>query len=125
MTLTTAQTTINERSSFRYAGKIVDEAGNPIPGSELSTLTLTLFNAADKAIINSRDDQNVLNANAVTLNESGELQWSAASADNPIVGDVGLGLTEKHLAQFEWTWGGGKRGSHILTLHVVQLHEVP
>ena len=125
MTLTTAQTTINERSSFRYSGKIVDEAGNPIPGSELSTLTLTLFNAADKAIINSRDDQTALNANGVTLNESGDLQWSAESADNPIVGDVGLGLTEKHLAQFEWTWGSGKRGSHILTLHVVQLHEVP
>lgn len=125
MTLTTAETTINERSSCLYTGKIVDESGNPIPGSELDTLTLTLYNAADKAIINNLDDTNVLNANGVTVNESGELTWLPGYACNPIVGDVGLGLTEKHIAQFEWTWGSGRRGSHLLVLHVVQLHEVP
>lgn len=125
MTLSKAETTINERSTFRYTGKVVDEAGNAIPAAEISTLTLTLFNAADKSIINTRDDQNALNANGVTLNDSGELTWNSASEDSPIVGNVGLGLTEHHIAQFEWTWGSGRRGSHKVDLFVVQMHEIP
>lgn len=125
MTLSKAETTVNERSSFLFTGKIVDEAGSPIPGSSLSSLTLTLFNAADKSIINSRDDQNVLNANEVTVNESGDLTWNSVAGDSPIVGSVGIGQTEHHVAMFEWTWGSNRRGSHLLNIYVVQLHEVP
>ena len=125
MTLSQSETTINERSSFLYTGKVVDESGNPIAGSELDSLTLTLYNEADKAIINSRDDQDILNANGVTVSAEGVLSWPASSADNPIVGDVGIGLREHHIAQFEWTWGSGRRGSHLLNLYVTQLHEVP
>ena len=125
MTLSKADTTVNELSSFRYTGQVVDEEGNAIPGSSLSSLTLTLYNAADKSIINSRDKQDVLDANAVTVNESGDLTWDSVSGDSPIVGSVGIGQAEQHVALFEWTWGSNRRGSHLLTLYVVQMHEVP
>lgn len=115
---------VNELTSFQYTGLIVDPSNldvegdpTPIPGSSLATLTLTLYNAADGTIINSRDNQNVLNANDVTVSEGGVLVWNSLMVDSPIVDSAGIGYykREVHIALFEFTFpiGDPTKGANI------------
>lgn len=112
-----------ERSSGRMTATMVDEAGDPISSASLDTLTLTLFEILSKKAINGRDDQNVLNANNVTVNSSGELVWTIQPADNALIRQS-HGY-EVHRALFEWTWDSGtKRGLHYEDLLVQNLATV-
>jgi hypothetical protein len=58
---------------------VADDGVTPIPGSTLTTLTLTLYcEDADLTIVNSRDSQNVLQTNGVTVDEFGALVAAGA-----------------------------------------------
>lgn len=97
-----------------YTATLEDEAGDPVPLASLSTLTLTLINITTQAAVNSRDRQNVLNANNVTVHAtSGLLTWNIQALDLPATAET------YYLAVFEWSWSGGtKKGWHDLTLRV-------
>src|SRR5688572_10905942 len=58
---------ILEQTTGVYRATITDEGGAMLPASTLSTLELTLYvkTSAGETIINSRNAQNVLNANGV------------------------------------------------------------
>ncbi len=114
--------TVLEATTARYLATLQDEAGTPIPGSSLATLTLTLYDRASGEIINGRNAQNVKNANGVTIGEDGALVWTMTPADTAILGS---GTQEAHVALFAWTWGGGKTGRHEVTLLVTNLTKVP
>ena len=106
----------NENSIALYGAIIKDEAAVAIAAASLTTLTLTLYNSDDEAIINSRSAQDVLNTNNVTVDSSGVLAWTMQPADNVI---TGTGELETHVALFEYTWSSGtKRGSHEVTVKV-------
>lgn len=125
--LTVAQRVVPEEASFQYTGYIKDETGTVIPLASLTTLTLTLYNKATGAIINSRNAQNVKNANNVTVHAtSGLVTWSAKPADNPIIDTtLDAGETEEHVALFEWTYNSGADGGkHELSIYVRQLTKV-
>lgn len=123
---------VNELTSFHYEGLIVDPTNDnaPVPASSLATLTLTLYNAADGSIINSRNAQNVLNANNVTVSAGGVLVWDSVMADSPIVDTAAVPYwrREAHVARFDFTYPvgdpvkGGKIEVHIL---VRNLKKVP
>jgi hypothetical protein len=126
MALTREQRRVLERTTCLYSAQLTDEAGDAIAAANLSTLTLTLYDQVSKAIINARDDQDVLNANNVTVDASGNLQWTLQPDDNPIIGARRAGLTETHIALFEWTWNAGsKQGRHEVTIEVQQIEKVP
>lgn len=85
---------VNELSSFTITATILDQASQPVPLSDITVATLTLFDLETYnpsgspivGIINSRDAQDVLNANNVTIHAtSGLLTWVMQPADNPIV----------------------------------------
>lgn len=66
MALITHTTPIPEGSTARLTLVIADENDNPMDDT-LTTLRLTYYDKATEEIINSRNDQNVLNTNNVTF----------------------------------------------------------
>lgn len=115
---------IAEKSTGTYTATIVANDGvTPLPAGTLSTLTLTLY--AIKAdgidgIVNNRNQQNILNANNVTVSAGGLLTWSIQVGDTTLVEDIPF---ERHIALFEWTWPSGA-GKHEVILVVRNLHRV-
>lgn len=128
---------INEQTTGVYRGTIVDEGGAMLPGSTLSTLTLTLYakTSAGNQYINSRNEQNVLNDNGVTVYDalqtdtlsdgstvSYNLKWIIDVDDTTLV-NSSLKV-ERHFALFEWTWPTTKAGKREVILAVQNLTEV-
>ena len=116
----------NELESAQYRGLFVDETGTAVVMSVLTTLTLTLYNLATSAIINSRNAQNVKNANNVTIYDTPQtasdgskynLLWAMVPADNPVVNQALQ--AEPHIALFQGTWSAGaKRLNHAVAITV-------
>ena len=76
---------VDEEETAIYGTTIQDEDGNGIAAASLDALTLTLYlRGAPTTIINSRDGQDVLNANNVTVSAAGVLEWTMQPADNEI-----------------------------------------
>lgn len=125
MSLTQSQRTVLERTTARYTAVLTDEAGDPISAADLTTLTLTLYDQRSRTVINSRQAQNILNANQVTIDAEGQLVWTMQPADNALIGTPRPGTTERHIALFEWTWdAGSKAGRHELLIEVQQIEKV-
>jgi hypothetical protein len=123
MTVSAGFSPVAERTTPLYTATLVDEDGAIIPGSTLTTLVLTHYNLATDAILNSRDAQNVLNANNVTVSELGILEWVLQPLDTLIVDDT-LCL-ETHVALFEFTWNSGARvGKHEIRYEVRNYEQV-
>ncbi len=107
---------VNERTSARYTATLEDETGAVVPASALLTLTLTVYDVETGTKINSRDSQNVLNTNGVSISEAGALVWTLEPADNIIVSTALL--NEKHRALFRATWGSGRGLTHEVDVWV-------
>lgn len=92
-----------------------------IPLGEISTLTLTYFNQVDDAVINSRNAQNVLNANNVKVTQDGEIIWTLQTADTACQ-DTAIedGKLESHVAVFKWVLTNGTRGSARIPVYVIR-----
>ncbi len=113
-----------ENSIAKYTGQLVDENSVGISSTGLTAFTLTLYNIADGAIINTRDGQDVLNDNNVTVGTTGLVTWTIQQVDNPIV-DTSKEY-ETHVALWQWEWDGGAKGSNLETELVVQnLTKIP
>ena len=115
---------VGERTTRVITATLESRTGTAITLAEVSTLTLTYTNVANDTILNSRDGQNVLNANNVTLHAtSGLLTWTMQPADNAIVNDA---LTiERHRALFEWVLTNGEEGNTVIDINVRNLGRVP
>jgi hypothetical protein len=111
--------TVNEQTTARYTAKLLDEIGAAVPSSALTSLTLLLYDKATGQILNSRNTQNVLNANGVSIDGSGNLTWVMDPADNAIVTDSNA--TEVHIAVFIGRWGVTKKVTHDLAITVRNL----
>lgn len=119
---------ILEGTSPQYTATLKDEATNlPVPLADITSLTLTLYDLESLNIINLRDEQNILNANNVTVHAtSGLLTWQTQPEDNVIV-DTTLDTHAKevHIALFEWELTNGRVGRKEVQLDIVQLDKVP
>lgn len=102
-----------EATTGVYVFELVDEGNVTVDASQINELTLTYYDWADGTIINTRQDQNILNANNVTLiTPPGlplitTLTWDIQVADTAIV-HPGLPW-EVHVAVFRWSWAGMAR----------------
>jgi len=90
---------IDEGSSSTYTVTLQDEVAAEIPAGSIDTLTLTLKNRADDSTINSRLDQDILNANNVTVSGLGVLVFTLQPADTTMVDP--LREFETHRATFK------------------------
>lgn len=125
MALSTAQRRVKEETTAIYSAVLKDEDDLVIAGSQIDAITLTYYNKEDGTIINSRSRQDVLNANNVTIDSSGNLEWILQPADTTIIStEMPAGAYETHVGLFEWTWGTTKQGRHEVEIDVLQMHEV-
>lgn len=120
--------TVPERTTQRYTATIKDELGAAVPAASLLTLTLTLHDVQTGTLLGGRPaQQNVKNANNVTVDSAGNLVWLIQPADNAIVTDTLL--HEQHIALFEFTYtdsgGNSARGQHEVQLTVINAKKVP
>lgn len=109
---------------------VVDGTGAQVPLASLLTLTVTLYDeSVGSAIagpyINSRNAQNILNANGCVVAETTDAATglpvtravlTLGGADNPIV--TAGNLTEWHRAFIAWTWVGGGPGRKEIAFKV-------
>lgn len=125
---------ILEGTTPSISATITNKAGNAIPLSSLTTLTLTLYNIDDSAcpIINGRNAQDVKNVveNRVTVDANGNLKWTLAPEDSVIVSPSVLTDQKPyntHRAVFKWTYiedNLSQIGSHIIEFQVRNLEKV-
>lgn len=112
---------VKEQTTPKYTATVLDDAGIALPIASLTTITLTLYvvqSDGTLAYVNSRNAQNVKNANNVVIDSAGLLTWSLAVADTTLIEDLPF---ERHLALFQWTWGSSRAGKHEVILNVQQI----
>lgn len=105
------------------AGITGNDGATLIPLASLLTLTLTLYvvqTDGSIAYVNSRNAQNVLNLNNVTVSAAGVLTWAIQTADTALIEALPF---ERHIALFEWT-AAGVVGKCEIILIVQDLTEV-
>ena len=113
-----------ERATARYDAVIKDEDGVAVPAAQIGALTLTLYNKKTGAIVNSRSDVDILNANGGAVDSAGNLSFLFTPADMAIVDSTQQ--SEVRVGLFEWTYGGGaKEGRHEIEVTVKNLGRVP
>lgn len=106
---------------------LLDENGDPILLADVDSLTLTLYDKATEDIINTRDEQDVLNANNVTAvnNAKGLLvTWSVQPEDLAI--QTATAFEEEHIGLFVIVWDSGqKQFQHEVRLKVANIAVYP
>src|SRR3972149_284487 len=115
-----------ESSTTKLTAVVKDESETVIPAASIGTLTLMLYDQKTEldspgstgAIINSRNRQDILNANGCTVDSSGNMVMTFTPADNAIV-NTGLS-SERHVALFEYTYAAGlKAGKDEVLIDVI------
>lgn len=99
---------VQQGESFNFTGTFEDVSATPtqLTSDEIVTLKLTLF--AGTKIINSRNAQDIKNANGGSLTAAGVLTLKLDPTDQTIVdGSLATGATEQHIARIDWTWNDG------------------
>jgi hypothetical protein len=121
---------ITERSSGRYRVTLLDEDNNPVPGSLINSVTITLYDRKTDTLI--RDNEELLGSGA-SVTEQGVLTWDISETDTPIVGTQPSATAvyvdgervrgiEDHIALFHIYWGNfTKSMSFQFTMNVVDL----
>lgn len=99
--------------------------GVAIVKASLATLTVTLYDRATLAVINSRSAQNVKDANNGTVATDGTLTLRLGASDNVIVGaSVSVGALEEHVVRLQWTWSDGVETRNGFDEWVMQVERV-
>lgn len=87
----------------------------------LQSLTLTLVNAEDGAVLNGRDSQDILDANDGSVTEDGVVTIKLQPADNAVCG-ANMNEIEEHYATLRWTYadtdGDPMSGAHQWVIQV-------
>jgi hypothetical protein len=121
---------LNERSSRTVTFTLKDNADVVVPLADIDTATLTLFDldtyvpgaSPAEGIINSRDAQDVLSANNVTIHAtSGLVTWAMQADDNPIV--TARRQVERHRAEFHFVVNGVELHADPIEFEVVNLRK--
>lgn len=122
---------VNEGSSKTVTFTLNDNAGLAVPLANISTAILTLYDvetyepgvSPTVGIINGREEQDVKNANNVTIHAtSGLVTWAMQDEDNPIV--TIRRQVERHRALFRFEVSTGARLEYEFEIEVKNLSPV-
>lgn len=117
---------VNEKASAIYSSTLKDASGVVIPLADITALTLSLYSLddPDRAAINSRSAQSVLNENGGTYHAtSGELSIVLSPLDNVMVDQTRA--QERHIGEVRWFYNGGNAsGSTVFMVIVNNLQKV-
>lgn len=121
-------------STLKWTGQILDELGTPIPGSSLTTGTLTLFYRApsgEVSVVNSRNAHDILGvgksgANNVTIDGSGNVSWLLQVADTSPQSTLPAANDQwSHTARFTFAYGSGRVLIHEFAVPLRRVVAVP
>ena len=101
---------VTEQSTASVSGIFKDELNAVIGSGDMTTLIGTLYEEVTEVVINSRDEQDMLNANGATLDGSGNFTLQLDPADNAILVDANE--YEIHVLLLEWTYASGAKGGN-------------
>lgn len=93
-----------------YKCVIEDESGNAIAAANLSTLTLSIVDAASRQVVNGVSAVSILNTGRGTVDASGNLVLTLLPADTALL--VSTDSAEDRSLLLAWTYSGGKVGEH-------------
>jgi len=96
---------IPEGSTAFYRASLTDEDGVRINSSDIDSITLTLYDVASNAIINSRDAQDVNGANGGTYAFSNASITDASNADPIVITSNAHGLSSKDVVNVSGVLG--------------------
>lgn len=88
-----------------YTAALVDTNDNPIPGSNLNTMLLTIADTLTGTIINGVQNINILNTNRGIIDQFGNVTVLLEPADT-MLGYPSYRIVERSLI-FVWTYNGG------------------
>lgn len=95
---------MDEAESCDAVATLHDISGADFVKASVLSLTATLSHSdSSRTIINSRDDQDVLDTNGGYLSDVGVITLKLQPADNIIV-DTPIDEVESHYLLFTWTW---------------------
>ncbi len=100
----------DELSDGVITATITDQHGDPIPGSALSALMLTLRDRETFQVINSRD---LLGASPMSVDEDGRLTLRLEATDNPIVNPRRQRERHQAILYYQWSDGRSHKGIEI------------
>jgi len=97
---------IQQGESMDIVATFADVSSTPatLTKDQVVSLTVTLYTGT--TILNSRDGQDVKDANNGTMATDGTLTLALGPSDAAIV-SAAAGATETHIARFTWTWNDG------------------
>ena len=116
-------TVTEEGSTGTYVFTLQTAGGGSIPNTDLLTAKITLFDEETRAVINSRQNQDILGAptktgaNNVTISGTSTFTWTWLAADSAVVDPTRTKTLEWHRAVFDATMTVG-----LVTERVV--HEI-
>ena len=117
---------IDEQESGQYTATITGNDGvTALPGGTLSTLRLTVYvvkQDGTEQVVNSRNQQSVLNANNGTVSAGGLFTWTIQPGDTTLI-ETSLQF-ERHYCLLEWAWPTGNQGKGEFILNVKNLRRV-
>lgn len=122
---------VNEESDSEYACTFHDAGAGAeqLDSDAITAIAATLSDVKTGAIINARDEQDVLNANGGTLATDGAFTLRLDADDNAIQGTGTSPLFEQHRLTLEVTYNrtGGGIGhlNHEVRFFVKKLADVP
>ena len=93
----------------------------------LASVKAWLYDEETGVSINSRKDQDILDANGGTIDADGVLTVRLEPADNVIVGTVEVDAIETHILRVKWTWNDGvavRTGTQQVRLYIQQIQTV-
>jgi len=114
---------VAESSTRLYSAVLTDENGNRLGSSGIDSIKLTLYNRHDRAIVNSRDAQNVLNANGGSLDSQGNFTFEFTPLDTAILDDT-LEY-ENRIALFEVVFAGTRKSAQEIEFQIRNAINVP
>lgn len=97
--------TILEGTTPIYSASFLlkDAAGVALTNVTFSAVRLTFYSLHSGAIVNARTNQNVLNANNITISGAGALEWKMLEADT-VLADAPKPIIGSHRAVFVFEW---------------------
>lgn len=122
-TLILEDRTFLQGSTATYTTTLTSDGSTPVAAASVNSLTMSLIDRRTRAVINSREDQNILNTNNVTLHAtSGLLTWEIQEEDTAIVNTtdpVQFQKDELHFAIFTVLFDTSTRtAKHILPMQI-------
>ena len=119
-------TNVDEGESCDLTIVLYDATAVALVKASIITLTVTLLDQLTGAVINSRNAQDILDANGGALATDGTLVLRLQPLDNTNVNATPVGEIEKHEVTIKWTWNDGvlvadRTGKHTFILRIAPL----